>query len=326
MACVPGMPCYSITNVVFPKKCNNGWLDGLGLNTDLILYNGPNLPCTGINFQDTLTCVIDKINDLLCPEALTSAVLSIIQTNEQYNTQFCELVQACLTTTTSTSTSTSTTTSTTTAAPTTTTTSSTTSTPTTTTTSSTTRPTTTTTTSSTTRPTTTTTTSSTTRPTTTTTTSSTTRPTTTTTTSTTTAVPTTTTTTTALPYDVLLNFYGESSPPGFTGKFIVSGEVLHGTTDVDLNFDLSVFRYDTTNCSGAHPVDAGWTLFIPTGSITGTIVHDDQLIAIGTTQSSKIITLDSLAPYANSITSDPQDITIGSTVYRITGYGFCNLL
>jgi hypothetical protein len=89
---------------------------------------------------------------------------------------------------------------------------------------------------------------------------------------------------------------------------------------------LSVFRYDTTNCSGAHPVDAGWTLFIPTGSITGTIVHDDQLIAIGTTQSSKIITLDSLAPYANSITSDPQDITIGSTVYRITGYGFCNLL
>lgn len=119
MACVPGMPCYSITNVVFPKKCNNGWLDGLGLNTDLILYNGPNLPCTGINFQDTLTCVIDKINDLLCPEALTSSVLAIIQTNPQYNEQFCELVQACLTTTTSTSTST--TTSTTTIAPTTTT-------------------------------------------------------------------------------------------------------------------------------------------------------------------------------------------------------------
>jgi len=114
MACVPGMPCYSITNVVFPKKCNNGWLDGLGLNTDLILYNGPNLPCTGINFQDTLTCVIDKINDLLCPEALTSVVLAIIQTNAEYNTQFCELVQACLTTTTTTSTSTSTTTSTTT--------------------------------------------------------------------------------------------------------------------------------------------------------------------------------------------------------------------
>jgi len=115
MACVPGMPCYSITNVVFPKKCNNGWkIDSLELDTDNIVYNGPNLPCTGINFQDTLTCVIDKINDLLCPEALTSVVLAIIQTNAEYNTQFCELVQACLTTTTTTSTSTSTTTSTTT--------------------------------------------------------------------------------------------------------------------------------------------------------------------------------------------------------------------
>jgi hypothetical protein len=105
--------------MVFPKKCNNGWLDGLGLNTDLILYNGPNLPCTGINFKDTVTSVINKINDLLCPEALTSAVLAIIQTNSQYNEQFCELVQACLTTTTTTSstTSTSTTTTTTTAFP-----------------------------------------------------------------------------------------------------------------------------------------------------------------------------------------------------------------
>ena len=110
MACVPGMPCYSITNVVFPKKCNNGWLDGLGLDTDLILYNGPNLPCTGINFKDTVTCVINKINDLLCPEALTSVILATIQTNTQFNQLFCELVNNCINPTTSTSTTSSTTT------------------------------------------------------------------------------------------------------------------------------------------------------------------------------------------------------------------------
>ena len=91
MACVPGMPCYNINSTVVPKKCNNGWLDGCGssdcleLNTNSIVYNGPNLPCTGINFKDTLTCVIDKLNDLLCPEALTSVVLAIIQTNPEYN-------------------------------------------------------------------------------------------------------------------------------------------------------------------------------------------------------------------------------------------------
>jgi hypothetical protein len=108
MACVPGMPCYNITSMVFPKKCNNGWLDCLESDTDNIVYNGPNLPCTGINFKDTLTCVIDKLNDLLCPEALTSVILAIIQTNPEYNQLFCQIVQECVSPSTSTTTSTTT--------------------------------------------------------------------------------------------------------------------------------------------------------------------------------------------------------------------------
>jgi len=125
-------------------------------------------------------------------------------------------------------------------------------------------------------------------------------------------------------YDVWIDFYGESSPPGFFGKFVATAEVIYGTTNVNLNVDLSIFRYDTVNCTGSHPPDAGWTLYIPSGSGTGTVVHDDQLISIGTTQSSKIVVMDILAPYATNVTSSPKLVTIGSTIYKITGYGVCS--
>jgi hypothetical protein len=36
--------------------------------------------------------------------------------------------------------------------------------------------------------------------------------------------------------------------------------------------------------------------------------------------------MDILAPYATSITSSPQYVTIGSTIYKITGYGICSPL
>lgn len=95
MACLPGMPCYCDVQFTFPKKCNNGWLDAINLNTDLIIYNGSNLPCTGVNYQDNLTVIINKINDKLCPEALANAVLAIIQTNPTIAAQFCNLVNNC---------------------------------------------------------------------------------------------------------------------------------------------------------------------------------------------------------------------------------------
>ena len=145
-----------------------------------------------------------------------------------------------------------------------------------------------------------------------------------------TSSPTTTPTTTPTPssrdYNVWIDLYGEGSPPGFSGKFVATAEVIYGTTDVNLNFDLSIFRYSTTNCTGTHPPDAGWGLYLPSGSVAGTVVHDDQLIPIGTTKTSKIVVMDILAPYATSITSSPQYVTIGSTIYKITGYGICSPL
>lgn len=97
MACVPGMPCYSINTITFPKKCNNGWFAGYPILTNLISYNGANLPSTGVNTGDNLNSILQKIDNALLAEALASSVLAIIQTNSQYNEQFCDLVQACIT-------------------------------------------------------------------------------------------------------------------------------------------------------------------------------------------------------------------------------------
>lgn len=66
--------------------CQNWWSQ-----TDHLAYTGPNLPCTGIETCDTLTVVIQKIEEAIC--------------------------QLMATTTSTTSTSTSTTTSTTTSEP-----------------------------------------------------------------------------------------------------------------------------------------------------------------------------------------------------------------
>jgi hypothetical protein len=34
--------------------------------------------------------------------------------------------------------------------------------------------------------------------------------------------------------------------------------------------------------------------------------------------------MDILAPYATSVTSSPKLVTIGGTIYKITGYGVCS--
>lgn len=190
MSCLPSSPCYSNGTVVYPRGCGIDPCHAHKTGTDLVFYNGANLPCVGVDTCDSVTLALQKIDQKLCPEALALAILGAIANNVSINNMFCTLVNQCIpTTTTTTSTSTSTTTSTTSTSSTTT---STTTTIAPTTTTTTTTPTTTTTT-TTLAPTTTTTTTIT--PTTTTTTTSTTS---TTTTTTTTVAPTTTTTTTVV--------------------------------------------------------------------------------------------------------------------------------
>jgi hypothetical protein len=125
MACLPGSPCNPlVVNTVYPKKCNNGWFAGYPISTNLICYNGPNLPNTGVNTNDNLNLVLEKIDAELDPVTLAATLLQVIGTNTTLLAAFCEIANICAsyTTTTTTTTIAPTTTTTTTVEPTTTTT------------------------------------------------------------------------------------------------------------------------------------------------------------------------------------------------------------
>jgi hypothetical protein len=126
MACVPGSPCNPlVVNTVYPRKCNNGWFAGYPISTNLICYNGPTLPNSGVETGDDLNVVLEKLDNELDPLILAQTLLQTIATNVSLLTAFCQIANGCLaytTTTTTTTVAPTTTTTTTTAAPTTTTT------------------------------------------------------------------------------------------------------------------------------------------------------------------------------------------------------------
>jgi len=108
MACYPGTPCNPCTPVkmTFPKKCDNGWLNSMILNTKNITYNGPNLSNTGVDTGDDLNVVLQKIDEEFDPVTLVQTLLYTIQTNPSLQVAFCNLVNVCSPTTTTTSTTT----------------------------------------------------------------------------------------------------------------------------------------------------------------------------------------------------------------------------
>ena len=119
MSCLPGMPCYGPEiYAVFPKGCCNP-TEVCPVNSDIVIYSGPNLPNTGINTNNSLTLALQKIDEAISPEAILEDFLAIIQSNVLLRAAFCALVNECtgITTTTTTSTSSTTTTTTTTVFP-----------------------------------------------------------------------------------------------------------------------------------------------------------------------------------------------------------------
>ena len=62
MACTPGDPCY---NAYYHPNENSGCFP-CEITANLVIYNGPNLPCSGIQTGDNLDCALAKIDDVLC--------------------------------------------------------------------------------------------------------------------------------------------------------------------------------------------------------------------------------------------------------------------
>lgn len=104
MACYPGSPCFNSGTVVYPTGCG---IDPCYLHksgTDLVFYNGANLPCVGVDTCDSVTLSFQKIDQKLCPDALTLSVFGSITNNLSIHNMFCALVDECIPTTTTTTT------------------------------------------------------------------------------------------------------------------------------------------------------------------------------------------------------------------------------
>lgn len=106
MSCLPGMPCYGPEIYAFyPKGCCNDSLV-CPVNSDIVIYSGPNLPSTGINTNDSLTVALQKIDLSLSSEAIINTFLVGIATNPGLQAAFCLAVDRCIYTPTTTTTST----------------------------------------------------------------------------------------------------------------------------------------------------------------------------------------------------------------------------
>ena len=103
MPCLPGMPCYNAYRIAYPFSCGGNY-NSLCLTSDKIIYNGPNLACTGIQSQDNLEVALQKIDNRLCSDEFISHIIVAIEDNPVLKAYFCQLVSSCPITTTTTTT------------------------------------------------------------------------------------------------------------------------------------------------------------------------------------------------------------------------------
>ena len=95
MSCLPGMPCYGPEVYAFyPRGCCGESLT-CPVNSDIVIYSGPNLPSTGINTNDSLTIALQKIDVALSSDVLINTFLTGIATNPALQVAFCALVNEC---------------------------------------------------------------------------------------------------------------------------------------------------------------------------------------------------------------------------------------
>jgi hypothetical protein len=107
--CLPGNPCY---DAYYHPPGTQGCGPCIVTSTNIV-YVGPNLPNSGVNNNDRLNTVLQKIDNAISPENLAIALIDAIASNPTLAVQFCTLVSNCGTITTTTTTSHTTTTTTT---------------------------------------------------------------------------------------------------------------------------------------------------------------------------------------------------------------------
>lgn len=99
MACLPGTPCWTpiyqnglIVYNTLPTNCNG---ETQLLSSDGLYYAGSNLPYTDIRVEDTITIVLEKIDQKLNPEEIFAALIVAIDNNPALKTILCEKIGEC---------------------------------------------------------------------------------------------------------------------------------------------------------------------------------------------------------------------------------------
>lgn len=81
------MNCIPCSGTVIPRGCGIDPCFIYKTGTDLVMYNGANLPSTGIDTCDNTTTSLQKIDAKLDPTTLTTTILAILNTNSSLKNQ-----------------------------------------------------------------------------------------------------------------------------------------------------------------------------------------------------------------------------------------------
>lgn len=88
--CLPGSPCFGQSNSV--KRCGVSPCYSTKTNTDLVMYNGANLPNTGINTCESMSTVLQKIDEKLSTTTILNNIFTLLNTNETLKNQLKQIL------------------------------------------------------------------------------------------------------------------------------------------------------------------------------------------------------------------------------------------
>ena len=99
--CVPGMPCYQGNDVkvytTYPKGCTTSTPSPytFPLSSDDLYYAGPNLSYTGIQTEDTITVVLQKLDEYFKPESIFDLFITAINNDPALKAILCTKISEC---------------------------------------------------------------------------------------------------------------------------------------------------------------------------------------------------------------------------------------
>lgn len=95
MPCLPGMPCYEpFVRIVYPRGSDP--YANVFLDSDHVRYVGDSLSSSGIQNNDLLNLVIQKLDNKIRSKTLISEILLAIENDVLLKSVFCQLVSNCI--------------------------------------------------------------------------------------------------------------------------------------------------------------------------------------------------------------------------------------